>query len=211
MPEVQTLLAFLVASALITAAPGPDNLMVLSQSLSRGRSAGLGLAVGCALGCLTHTLWATLGVSALVASSPALFTTLKLAGAAYLLWLGVGALSSRGPRRIDGAAPRPPEPWTRYLRRGFVANAINPKVALFFLAFMPQFVDPGAGGASLQMAVIGAVFVVQTIVIFGLFALAAARLGALLSRRPGVGRWLDRFTGLVFVGLAARLALDSSH
>ena len=211
MPDLHTLLTFLAASALITAAPGPDNLMVLSQSLSRGRNAGIGLAIGCALGCLTHTLWATLGVSAVVASSPTLFTVLKLAGSAYLLWLGIGALGSRGPRLADGIRRHPPEPWVRYLRRGFVANAINPKVALFFLAFMPQFVEPAAGAASLQMIVLGIVFVLQTILIFGLFAVLAARVGALLAHRPGVGRWLDRITWLVFIGLAARLALESRH
>jgi len=208
MPGFDHLLAFLAASALVTLAPGPDNLMVLSQSLSRGRSAGLGLALGCALGCLTHTLWATLGVSAVVASSPALFTALKLAGSAYLVWLGIGALRSPGARLGASAERRPPEAWWRYLRRGFIANAINPKVGLFFLAFMPQFVDPAAGPAGLQMAVLGAVFVVQTVLIFGAFALAAGRLGALLGRRPGLGRWLDRLTGVVFIGLAARLALS---
>lgn len=209
MPDAQTLLAFLAASALITAAPGPDNLMVLSQSLSRGRRAGLGLALGCALGCLTHTLWATLGVSAAIASSPALFALLRLAGSAYLLWLGIGALGSRGIGLAAPQAQRQPEPWLRYLRRGFIANAINPKVGLFFLAFMPQFVDPALGHASRQMVVLGAVFVLQTSAIFGLIALGAGSLGALLQRRPGVGRWLDRLTGIVFIGIAARLALSA--
>ena len=195
MPGLDALLAFLAASALITLAPGPDNLMVLSQSLSRGRAAGLGLALGCALGCLTHTLWATLGVSALVASSPALFTALKLAGSAYLVWLGIGALRSPGARLTGSDSASPPESWWRYLRRGFIANAINPKVGLFFLAFMPQFVDPAAGHAGLQMIVLGGVFVLQTILIFGAIALAAGRFGALLRRRPGVARWLDRLTG----------------
>lgn len=207
MPTPETLLAFLGASALITLAPGPDNLMVLSQSLSRGRLAGFGLALGCALGCLTHTLWATLGVSAAVSASPALFTALKLAGAAYLAWLGVAALRSAGARlALDPAAQA--LPWMRYLRRGFIANAVNPKVGLFFLAFMPQFVDPAQGPPSLQMVTLGAVFVLQTVAIFGLVALAAGRIGGWLSRRAGAARWLDRATGLVFIGLAARLVLD---
>ncbi len=208
MPDIDHLLAFLAASALITLAPGPDNLMVLSQSLSRGRSAGLGLALGCALGCLTHTLWATLGVSAVLASSPTWFTVLKLAGSAYLVWLGIGALRSPGARLGAAPAQQPAEAWWRYLRRGFIANAINPKVGLFFLAFMPQFVDPAAGHAALQMIVLGGIFVAQTIVIFGAIALAAGRFGAALRRRPSVGRWLDRLTGVVFIGLAARLALS---
>lgn len=209
MPTVDTLLAFLGVSALITIAPGPDNLMVLSQSLSRGRLAGFGLAVGCALGCFTHTLWAALGVSAMVASSPALFSGLKLAGAAYLAWLGIGALRSPGATLGPSGPRRPPDPWWRYVRRGFVANAINPKVGLFFLAFMPQFVPADTAHATLQMVVLGGVFVLQTIAIFGLFAVAAGQLGRLLSRHAGVGRWLDRIAGTIFVGLAARLAIDS--
>ena len=209
MPSVDTLLAFLAVSALITLAPGPDNLMVLSQSLSRGPMAGCGLALGCALGCFTHTLWATLGVSAALASSPMLFTALKLAGSAYLLWLGIAALQSGGSRLVAAEARLPAEPWPRYLRRGFVANAINPKVGLFFLAFMPQFVRAEAGHPTLQMVILGALFVLQTILIFGLFALAAGQLGKLLARRAGLGRGLERATGVVFIALAVRLALQS--
>ena len=211
MPTSETLLAFLAVSALITLTPGPDNLMVMSQSLSRGRAAGLGLALGCALGCLTHTLWATLGVSAVVASSPALFTALKFAGSAYLLWLAVDALrGGYGTRASDGAY-LPRLAWWRYLLRGFVANALNPKVALFFLAFMPQFVHADVGSATLQMVVLGMVFVAQTVVIFALFALAADRIGRVLARHAGVGRWLDRLTATLFIGLAARLALESQR
>lgn len=211
MPSAETLLAFLGVSALITLAPGPDNLMVLSQSLARGRMAGFGIAVGCALGCFTHTLWATLGVSAAVASSPAVFDLLRLAGSAYLVWLGIAALRGGGTRFSAGALRAPAEAWSRYLRRGFIANAINPKVGLFFLAFMPQFVHPGAGSASLQMAVLGLVFFAQTVLIFGAIAFAAGLLGRLLARRTGVGAWLERLTGVVFIGLAARLALDTQR
>src|SRR5690606_11449211 len=140
MPSLDTLPAFLAISFVVTLAPGPDNLMVLGQSLARGRLAGFGLALGCALGCFTHTPWAAVGVSAALASSPAAFLVLKLAGAAWLAWLGWQALRNAAAARLETAAARPAEPWLRYLRRGFIANAINPKVALFFLAFLPQFV-----------------------------------------------------------------------
>ena len=147
MPSLDTLLAFLGISVLITLAPGPDNLMVIGQSLARGPRAGLAFGLGCASGCLTHIAWATLGIAALVRASPGLFFAFKLAGAAWLLWLGIQALRSGGT--LTPAAGTPPRPWPRDIARGFVANALNPKVGLFFLAFLPQFTDP-AGSWSIQ-------------------------------------------------------------
>src|SRR5574343_56833 len=136
MPTLDTLLAFLGISVLITLAPGPDNLMVIGQSLARGRRAGLAFGLGCAAGCVTHIAWATLGVAALIRASSGLFAAFKLAGAAWLVWLGIQALRSGGA--LAPAAGSPPRPWQRDVARGFVANALNPKVGLFFLAFLPQ-------------------------------------------------------------------------
>lgn len=208
MPFPDTLPAFLAVSFAVTLAPGPDNLMVLGQSLARGRAAGLGITFGCALGCFTHTLWAALGVSAALASSPKVFLALRLAGAAYLLWLGVQALRSAAAPRLEAGGAQPAGPWLRYLRRGFVANAVNPKVALFFLAFLPQFVRPGDGGVTAQMVVLGAAFALQTVFVFGAIALAAGSIGTMLARRPAAAVWLDRIAGAIFIGLALRLAFD---
>lgn len=206
MPSLDTLLAFLGISVLITLVPGPDNLMVIGQSLARGRRAGLAFGLGCASGCLTHIAWATLGVAALVRASAGLFAAFKLAGAAWLLWLGIQALRSGGT--LAPAAGTPPRPWQRDLARGFVANALNPKVGLFFLAFLPQFADPARGSVSLQMLLLGLVFAAQTVVIFGAMAVAAGSIGRLLARRPRLGPWLDRLCGLLFIGLAVRLVSD---
>ena len=208
MLTLDTLLGFLAVSVVITLAPGPDNLMVLGQSLARGRAAGFGIAVGCALGCFTHTLWAALGVSAALASSPTAFLLLKLAGAAYLGWIGVQTLRHAAAPRLASLEAGTREPWWRYLRRGFIANAINPKVALFFLAFLPQFTNPAQGRPALQMLQLGLVFAIQTILVFGALAFAAGGVGRLLARRPGAGIWLDRGAGLLFIGLALRLVLD---
>ncbi len=208
MLTLETLLGFLAVSVVITFAPGPDNLMVLGQSLARGRAAGFGIAVGCALGCFTHTLWAALGVSAALASSPTAFLLLKLAGGAYLGWIGVQTLRKAAAPRLDPLAAGGREPWLRYVRRGFIANAINPKVALFFLAFLPQFTRPALGSPSLQMVQLGLVFAAQTILVFGAIAYAAGSLGRLLARRPAAALWLDRGAGLLFIGLALRLVLD---
>jgi len=208
MLTLETLLGFLAVSFVITLAPGPDNLMVLGQSLARGRAAGLGIAVGCALGCFTHTLWAALGVSAALASSPNAFLVLKLAGATYLGWIGVQTLRQATAPRLANLAKEGREPWWRYLRRGFIANAINPKVALFFLAFLPQFTSPARGSLALQMVQLGLVFALQTTLVFGAIALAAGGLGRVLARRPAAGLWLERGAGLLFLGLALRLVLD---
>lgn len=209
MPPFDVLLSFLAVSVLVTLAPGPDNLMVLGQSLARGRVAGFGLALGCALGCFTHTLWATLGVSAVLLASPNAFFALKLAGAAYLTWLGVQALRS-GNVGAPGGTRSPPLPWFRYVIRGFVANAVNPKVALFFMAFLPQFVRPDAGPVGSQMVTLGVVFALQTVVVFGSIAYAAGSIGQLLSRRPRLGLWLDRLAGLIFITLAVNLLCPDS-
>ena len=199
---------FLLAAALITLAPGPDNLSVLSLGLSRGRRAGIGFGLGCALGCFIHTLLATLGVTALIAASETAFTALKLAGAAYLCWLGWKALRSPGATlSADAEVMHIDSAMRPYLMRGFVANAINPKVALFFLAFLPQFVDPSRGHAAAQTALLGTLFAAQTVLIFGAIGWYAGTVGGWLRGRPAVGRWLDRATGVLFIGLGIRLAL----
>jgi threonine/homoserine/homoserine lactone efflux protein len=210
MPDISLaqVAGFLLAAALITFAPGPDNLSVLSLGLSRGRRAGIGFGLGCALGCFTHTIWATLGVTALIAASDTAFAALKYAGAAYLVWLGVQALKSPGAKFTAEAEGTPPQEAMRpYVMRGFVANAINPKVALFFLAFLPQFVDPARGAAAAQTALLGTLFALQTVLIFGVLGWYAGTVGGWLRGRPAVGRWLDRATGVLFIGLGIRLAL----
>ena len=210
MPDVTLaqIAGFLLAAALITFAPGPDNLSVLSLGLARGRRAGIGFGLGCAAGCFTHTVWATLGVTALIAASETAFLALKMAGAAYLVWLGWQALRSAGANfTAEAGSGNDPTPLRAYLLRGFVANAINPKVALFFLAFLPQFVDPARGSAAVQTALLGTLFAAQTVLIFGALGWYAGSVGGWLRRRPAVGRWLDRATGVLFVGLGIRLAL----
>lgn len=207
MPSFDTLLAFLGLSIALTLAPGPDNLMVLGQALAQGWRAGLAIALGCALGCLTHLTWTVLGVAALLAASPRAFFALRVAGAAWLLGLAVQALRGSRPVRAGDAAA---VPWRRSLRRGFVANALNPKVALFFLAFLPQFVDPARSDTARQMIVLGLVFSAQTVVVFGGIALASGALGHALARHPALGPWLDRLCGLIFAGIALRLLAEPS-
>ena len=209
MIPIEVLLAFLAASALITIAPGPDNLMVLSVGISRGRMAGIGFGLGCALGCFAHTLWATLGIGAVVMASEGTFTVLKMAGAAYLVYIGVMTWRFAGKATLikldDGSA----EPMMVHLRRGFIANVINPKVALFFIAFLPQFADPARGPVWLQMVLLGAVFAAQTVLIFGSLGWFAGGIGTRLQRQPALAVWLDRCAGTIFFALALHLATAS--
>jgi threonine/homoserine/homoserine lactone efflux protein len=197
-------IGFLSAALLITISPGPDNLMVLSVGIARGRRQGMAFGLGCALGCLSHTLLATLGVSALIKASPMAFTALKVAGGAYLIWMGIGALRSRGGARVEGAA-LPDESLGRLFAKGLVANAINPKVVLFFLSFLPQFVVAEHGQVSWQTAQLGLLFTAQGVVLFGLLGYFSGAVGAWINRHPGAGMWMDRVAGAIFVGLGLRL------
>lgn len=201
LPQV---LGFLPAALLITLAPGPDNLMVLGLGLARGRRAGMAFGAGCALGCLNHSLLAALGVGAMVAASPLAFGLLRWIGGLYLLWLGLQALRSRG---ASPAVATSAESATRLFLKGLLVNAINPKVLLFFLALLPQFVDAARGDAALQMLQLGLLFTLQALLVFGAIGYFAGQAGEGLARRPAIARWLDRIAGAVFVLLGLRLIL----
>lgn len=202
------ILAFLLTAVMLTATPGPDNLMVLSVGMSKGRRAGIVFGLGCALGCLSHTLLAVIGVGAVLAASPMAFTALKWAGGAYLVWLGIQALRHAGAVRIDGGgdnSPAPAESLRRTFAKGLIANAINPKVVLFFLSFLPQFVDVSRGSTELQLGLLGLLFTAQAAVLFGLLGYFSGSVGGWINRKPQVGKWLDRLAGMVFIALGVRM------
>jgi threonine/homoserine/homoserine lactone efflux protein len=202
-------LAFLLAAVAITAAPGPDNLMVLGTGMSSGRRRGMVFGFGCALGCITHTVLATLGIGALVAASPVAFTVLKICGGMYLIWLGIQALRQRKVGEIHAASGAAKAlPLKTLFVRGLLANSVNPKVILFFLSFLPQFVLLDRGGASWQMAQLGLLFTAQAAVLFGLLGYFSGAIGQWLQRSPRAGLWMDRLTGCIFVGLGARIMLS---
>ncbi|MBV8657049.1 MAG: LysE family translocator [Burkholderiales bacterium] len=200
-------LGFLSAAVLITLSPGPDNLMVLSLGASRGRKLGMAFGLGCAAGCLSHTLLAALGVSALIAASPLAFTGLKVAGGLYLLWMGWQALRSKGEAKIGAASAAEASP-LQLFGKGLIANAINPKVVMFFLAFLPQFVFAARGDAPGQIAQLGVVFTLQAAVLFGTLGYFAGHIGQWLGRHGRAGLWLDRIAGTIFVGLGLKLIVS---
>ncbi len=207
MPDLSTLALFALASLALLAVPGPAVLFVVARSLEHGRRAGIVSVLGVHAGSLVHVAAAALGLSALVASSATAFAVVRYAGAAYLVWLGVTGL--RRARRAVATAAGPASPAAsdaRLLRQGLVVNVLNPKTAVFFLAFLPQFVEPGHGPAAVQAAVLGLCFVALGTLTDGLWALAAGGLGARLRRRPGLRRWLDRASGVVYVALGVTAA-----
>ncbi len=200
-------LGFLTAAILITLSPGPDNMMVLGVGIAKGRARGMAFGLGCALGCLNHTLLAVIGVSALIAASPTAFTALKVAGGLYLVWIGFQALRSSGVAQVAAGVPdgRSSETVRQLFFKGLLANAINPKVVLFFLSFLPQFVVASRGDANWQIAWLGLTFTLQAAVLFGLLGYFSGSIGQWLNRTPRAGMWLDRVAGAIFVGLGLRL------
>jgi threonine/homoserine/homoserine lactone efflux protein len=184
VPSLPTLLLFAGSTLLLLAVPGPSVLYVVARTVEQGRAAGLVSVLGLEAGALVHVAAAAAGLSALVASSPAALTALRYAGAAYLIWLGLRALR----RREDVGATRPGgASYRRLFGEGVLVDVLNPKTSLFFLAFLPGFVDAGQGPVALQVAILGLVFVALAALTDGAYALAAARLSGRARRRSPRG------------------------
>jgi RhtB (resistance to homoserine/threonine) family protein len=198
---------YLVLSVLLIVAPGPDTAMVTKNALFGGRRGGIFCAVGVSVGLTIWTVAAALGLAALLHASSVAFFALKIAGALYLIWVGVQMLRSRtvdeaddAPRTVDRRGA------TRAMRQGLVCDLGNPKVGVFFTSFLPQFVH-GGGSAFAALVVLGLIFCVLTFGWLTLYAVVIGR-GSSFLRKPRVRLWLDRFTGVVFVGFGIRLALE---
>ena len=208
------LLLFVVAGLLLNLTPGPDVLYIVTHALKSGARAGIVAALGITAGCFVHIFAAAVGVSALLAASATAFTLLKWIGAAYLVWVGFKMLRASAPPTMDVAAPdartgNAPDLKTIFAR-GFATNALNPKVALFFLAFLPQFIGPAIERKSLAFLLLGLLFNFNGLWVNIGWAVAAAW----LSRRVGVVRtgmhWLERAAGAMFLGFGLKLALSDN-
>jgi RhtB (resistance to homoserine/threonine) family protein len=213
MPELPQLLVFIAAGWLLNLTPGPDVLYIVSNALRSGVRAGMVAALGIVSGCFVHVFAAALGVGALLAASSTAFTALKWAGTAYLVWMGVKLLWSRDASDVVPALVVPvtvPADLGRIYRRGFLTNVLNPKVALFFLAFMPQFIAPGTTDKVAVFLWLGLLFNLNSLPInFGFAWLAswAARRVAAVHRTM---HWMDRAAGVMFVGFGLRLAMSDN-
>lgn len=201
---VYTLLGYLFACMALTISPGPDNIFVITQGLTRGRKAAIITALGMCSGITVHTTAAALGISAIFYSSAAAFNLVKYAGAVYLLYLAWKALRNSSSLQLSAERNLPA---TALFRRGFIMNVLNPKVALFFLAFLPQFVAPASGKIPLQMLLLGLIFMLQAVIIFSTIGWFSGTIGRLIAAKPRSARYFDWLTAGVFALLGVRLAL----
>ena len=214
MPDLQHLLLFIAAGWLLNLTPGPDVLYIVTQSLRHGAKAGVVAGLGVTAGCFVHIFAAALGVSALLAASATAFTVLKYAGAAYLVWVGIKILLARAPQPAPDLAAAvqaaSPGDLAAVFRGGFLTNVLNPKVAIFFLAFVPQFIAPDAGNKALAFVLLGVIFNVNAIPVNSGWALAAAWMARRLRGAVAVFRWLDRAAACMFIAFGLKLALTDN-
>jgi threonine/homoserine/homoserine lactone efflux protein len=198
------LILFLAASLVVIVAPGPDNILVLTRGVTLGRKAALVSAAGASVGLVTHSLFAAAGLSVLLARSAVAFSVVKYVGAAYLIYLGIRALLDRESFVLAEGTPR--VGLRSVFAQAVASNVLNPKIAVFFLAYLPQFADADAGGTALQLLALGLTFALLTWVIFSAIALFSGTLGAWLRTRPKLAGGMGWIPGGVLVGLGLRLA-----
>lgn len=211
MPDITQFSLYVAAALLLAITPGPGIFYVAARSLAGGRAEGIASSFGTALGGLVHVVAGALGVSALVLASAELFTVLKLLGAAYLIWLGLrtimDARRSAGHDHLAGAISAPAMGTRRAFREGVVVEALNPKTAAFFLAFIPQFLDPSAGAVALPFILLGCISVALNTLADIVVALGASRIREGAGARPGLIRRLREISGASMIALGAGLAL----
>jgi threonine/homoserine/homoserine lactone efflux protein len=206
MPDLHSLLLFLAAGLALNFTPGPDMLYVAARGASEGRSAGIVSALGIGAGTLVHIALVAFGLAALLAAVPVAYTVVRIGGALYLIYLGIRALRSNASVALKHL---PPASLAAIFRQGVITNVLNPKVALFFLAFLPQFVDPSRGNPAFQVVILGLLFdTTGTLVNLGV-ALGSSRAAARLRGGSRAGETLQKLTGILFIGLGLRLAFAS--
>jgi threonine/homoserine/homoserine lactone efflux protein len=196
---------FIATAVVLVITPGQDTFFILGRSLSGGRTAGIAAALGISAGSVLHTFAAALGLSALLATSPYAFMTVKFAGAAYLVFIGVRALMSRTSGMSGGETSANGGRWSSF-RQGIVSNLLNPKVALFFLALMPQFIEAGSDNKVGAFLALGLTFVALGVVWCVVLAIAAAKLRSAFLRRPSMAMVLNKIAGAMFIALGLKLA-----
>jgi len=224
---IHDLTLFVISGLLLNIMPGPDSLLIMARSATQGWRAGCAAALGIGAGTMVHISAAALGLSAVLATSATAFTVVKWVGAAYIVWCGIGMLRARLKTDETGKPGSDPEgqtpvfrfsgfatsklPYRKIFAQGFLTNVLNPKVALFFLAFVPQFIDAGAANKPLAFLILGCIFNFNGMLWCNGLAVFTAFASAKLKVKPLVALWLNRVTGGLFIALGARLALSEQH
>jgi threonine/homoserine/homoserine lactone efflux protein len=200
---------FLTAGVLLNVTPGQDTLYIVGRSIAHGRKAGIASALGVCTGGLVHATAAAFGLSAVLATSASAFAVVKWVGAAYLIFLGLRMIANRGSVLRSSGQPAAAATWAAY-RQGILTNVTNPKVAIFFLAFLPQFIEPTAQGKVIALLLLGVTFNTTGLLWCMTLALAATPIRAFLLRESRIGKLLPRFTGALFVLFGIRLAASKA-
>lgn len=209
MISLETFLLFMGASTLLALAPGPDNIFVITQGITKGTKAAIATTLGLTSGVLVHTTAAALGISVIFQTSAMAFAMVKYLGAAYLFYLAYQAFTHRNdPIIIDEKGERKTESMKKLYVKGFFMNVLNPKVAIFFLAFLPQFVNAAKGSVPFQMIQLGLVFMLVTVVVFGSAGILANKASETLMQKPSFARVINSLASLVFVSLGLKLAFS---
>ncbi|CTQ59808.1 Homoserine/homoserine lactone efflux protein [Roseibium album] len=206
MIDTATMIAYVTIVLGFVFIPGPATLLTVARATSSGTRAGIATGAGIAAGDVVHTFMAIIGVSAVIATSALLFSVIKYAGAAYLIYLGIIAIIDKTP--LDLARGSKPISARKAFNQAIVAEVLNPKTALFFLAFLPQFVKPENGSVMLQLTVLGVIFVFLGLFSTVVFAVGAGKLGSFLKKHPAVVKWQGKVVGGIYCALGARLALQ---
>jgi len=199
-----SILSFLGAAVLLTVMPGPDNMFILAQSIAKGKNAGIATALGLCTELIVHITAATVGISAIIYQSALAFAIVKYAGAAYLLYLASFRDKSSDLQIGSGSLLN----YKALYKKGVIMNLLNPKVSLFFLAFLPQFVDHTAGNVTGQMLVYGLIFLVQTLIIFSLISIFAGKVGYFLRKSPSISRKINLIQGTLFAFIGLKIAFS---
>ncbi len=202
---------FFTAALMINISPGPDLLYILSKTIAGGRKVGVASSLGVCTGALVHVFAAAFGLSAILATSVTAFSVVKYIGAAYLVYLGIRAFMTRGTTfDAVGAKKQETTPWQAF-KQGTLVDILNPKVAVFFMAFLPQFVRPELGHTTAQIIILGMLVIAIAVVVEFVFVMAAARTTRFFRKNRRASVWLDRLLGSVLIGLGLRLALLDNH
>ncbi len=210
MPTIPTLIAFAIAAIALIAIPGPNLIYIITRGIQHGRRAAVRSGLGVEVGTLIHIVLATFGLSAIIASSPMLYDVVKYAGAGYLVWLGISLIRRKAAASADEAIEVRPAGMQRIFLHGLAINLLNPKVILFVMALLPQFVDPGRGSTVGQMLVLGLVLVTVGTLGDMVYAFASGSVGAWLRRYPESDRHRDRASGVIYLALGLIVALTGS-